>query len=80
MTMKVRVIRTCMIQGQHAAAGDVLDLDERTAQGLLTIRRVEKVAVKETAPVPVVEQRDPVVESRDPDPVAKPKRGRPPRV
>lgn len=41
--MKVRIIRTCAVKGQHMEAGSILDTDDKTAHELVHGRRAEYV-------------------------------------
>lgn len=67
-TIKVSV--SCLIQGQHAAAGQVIkDLHPAIANDLIATGRAIEVKAK----APEIETRDPVIETRDPEPPRKKK-------
>ena len=77
--MKIRLLRDCIVRGASASAGDILDLSNGEAHGLINIRKAVAFA-PEPQPFPLPErQTEPVVEHRDPEIAPAKRRGRPPK-
>lgn len=69
--MKFRIIRDCMIKGQHAKVGEIVDVDDSVGTTLLAIGRVEPYTEEK------MENRSVGLENSSEEPK---KRGRPRKV
>lgn len=65
--MKIRIIRTCGIQGRHVEAGTTIELPKQEALELITLRRAVTIGEE-------IETREPVVETREPSLAAETKK------
>lgn len=72
--MIVRIIRACHVAGRPVTAGDIIEVDQSTANTLIHCRRAVVGGKIETRD-PVIETRDPSVDAAPVVDVVQPKRG-----
>jgi hypothetical protein len=65
--MKIRIIRSCFVRGEHIEAGTEVDVELADANNLIASGKGVSIGGD-----PSIENREAAAESRDPQPAEKP--------